>query len=74
MPIYEYICTDCGNKFDILRPFRHADDPVDCLSCKGQNTKRILSIFFAHSEKGNITRTRSGCSECKSGSCGGCHH
>jgi putative FmdB family regulatory protein len=30
MPVYEYYCRDCEEKFDLLRPIVKADEPVAC--------------------------------------------
>jgi len=30
MPVYEYYCRDCEEKFDLLRPIVKADDPASC--------------------------------------------
>jgi putative FmdB family regulatory protein len=72
MPIYEYLCQDCGQKFDTMRPFIEADNPVDCEKCKSMNTKRTLSLFYARNERGSVSGISSGCNNCKSGSCNGC--
>ena len=42
MPIYEYICLDCGNRFEELRPMKDADAPVDCEQCESEHTSRML--------------------------------
>jgi len=45
MPLYEYICKDCGNKFEELRKANEADLPIECPKCKSKNTKKALSLF-----------------------------
>jgi putative FmdB family regulatory protein len=78
MPIYEYVCQDCGARFDILRSMKESDTPAPCNHCSGGHTTRQLSVFFAKSaDRGAITTSSSGCSGCSScsgGSCGSCHH
>lgn len=79
MPIYEYICADCGTVFDSMRPMSQADAPIQCRACSGPNTSRKLSKFSAFS-KGNggstksVAGTGSGCSSCAGGTCSTCHH
>jgi len=40
MPIYEYMCTKCGHRFELIRRF--SDPPVTkCPKCKGKLEKLI---------------------------------
>jgi len=46
MPIYEYQCTNCGEKFELLQSFN--DPPVAiCKNCEGE-AKRIISLTNFH--------------------------
>jgi len=72
MPIYEYLCSDCGVKFDVLRSMKDADAPIACKNCQGTNTKRALSVFFASSEGRSLTSDQSNCSSCSGGNCSTC--
>jgi len=73
MPIYEYVCEDCHNKFDSLRSFKDADAHIVCHYCQSVNTKRVLSVFFAQSGGKPITsRGASGCSSSGGGNCASC--
>lgn len=42
MPIYEYVCNNCHNHFEILQK---VDDhsPQICPSCQGKNVERMFS-------------------------------
>jgi len=76
MPIYEYICKDCGAQFESLRSMKDADSPITCKKCLGIHTIRTLSVFNAHSS-GQVIAGASqscGCGNCSGGSCGSCHH
>ena len=44
MPLYEYYCSDCKSKFEMLVNHQHADDVV-CMKCRSQKVRRLLSIF-----------------------------
>ena len=35
MPVYDYKCTQCGNRFDLLRSVSGRDD-VKCPACGGE--------------------------------------
>lgn len=45
MPIYEYKCKDCTNKFDIIGSFSMFlyYEPV-CPNCGGKNIKKLISL------------------------------
>jgi len=49
MPIYEYVCQDCGSKFEKLlrRPGEAAQ--LVCPSCGKDHLEQALSTFAAHS-------------------------
>jgi putative FmdB family regulatory protein len=75
MPLYEYICQDCGIKFDTLRPIKDADKPLECTRCQSPRTTRQLSVFFAQSGGKAVAGTQSGgCGGCSGGSCASCSH
>jgi len=44
MPLYEYRCSDCKAKFELLVPHQHADDVV-CMKCHSSKVRRLLSTF-----------------------------
>ncbi|RLA82737.1 MAG: zinc ribbon domain-containing protein [Deltaproteobacteria bacterium] len=46
MPIYEYQCTNCGERFELLQRF---DDPpvAVCKHCHGK-AKRVISLANFH--------------------------
>ncbi|HTI13697.1 MAG TPA: zinc ribbon domain-containing protein [Dictyobacter sp.] len=44
MPLYEYYCSDCKSKFELLVGYKHADDIV-CMKCHSENVRRLLSVF-----------------------------
>jgi putative FmdB family regulatory protein len=74
MPIYEYKCFDCGNKFDTIRLMKDADEPICCLICNSINTGRTISVFFAQSGGRIVASDDSrSCSTCSGGNCSACH-
>lgn len=42
MPIYEYECRGCGQRFEQL--IMHASTP-ECPSCHGRDLERLVSLF-----------------------------
>ena len=59
MPIFEYICEDCGRQTEILVRNK-AEKPV--CSCGGRNLKKKLSTFA-------VAEGQSAASPCADGSC-----
>ncbi|MCG6972276.1 MAG: zinc ribbon domain-containing protein [Desulfobacterales bacterium] len=49
MPIYDYLCLDCGKTSEILMV--GSDDSPQCHSCKSQRLKKLLS---AHSSMSGL--------------------
>jgi putative FmdB family regulatory protein len=73
MPIYEYVCKDCGYQFETIRMMKDADKQILCKSCLGENTTRAISIFYSKSD-GNSVTSGGGCGGCGGGSCSSCGH
>ncbi len=76
MPVYEYVCPDCGLKFELLRPLSQASEGASCPRCHN-SAERIFSVFasFSESDSGEtapISGTGSSCASCGAASCGSC--
>ena len=52
MPIYEYSCVICSNRFDKRRAMSEIDDPAPCPDC-GSESRRVFSVFAAFSADGS---------------------
>jgi putative FmdB family regulatory protein len=73
MPLYEYYCSDCRAKFELLVSHQHAEDVV-CMKCHSEKVRRLLSVFAMSRSDGedasyDETPAMGGCS-CGGGSCG----
>jgi putative FmdB family regulatory protein len=64
MPIFEYVCKDCGKNFELL--VRQATI-IECPTCKSQTLEKQLSVFAAASKEGGISQR-----ELPSAACGSC--
>ncbi len=78
MPIYEYECCECCERFEKL-VFR-GDEPVGCPKCQSANINKVMSVcgFKSGGDKGAASSrvassTASGCAGCSGGSCATCH-
>ncbi len=47
MPIYEFVCTDCGHEFEKIQSFSDSSSPV-CPQCAGLNVQRRMSAPAIH--------------------------
>jgi putative FmdB family regulatory protein len=74
MPIYEYSCSNCNLKFELLRPLAQASEKASCPRCHN-NAERIFSTFAAVSkdESGMTTPTSNPCAACSAVSCDSCN-
>ncbi len=52
MPIYEYECTGCGEKFEAHRKISDKDSEVKCPKCGKKQPRRIFSIFSSSISSG----------------------
>ncbi len=60
MPIYEYICSDCGRKFEKLMRFSDPNvDHPDCPDCESNHTSKRMSTFAS---RGSSPAANSGAS------------
>ena len=72
MPIYEYACLDCGERFEMIRAMKDADTPLACVKCESQHTARLLSLFNASSGGRVVAGGNAGCASCSSSTCATC--
>ena len=76
MPIYEYVCPECGLKFELLRSMSQSDEEAACPRCNN-DARRVLSAFAAFSKGANGDYAPVGggsaCSTCSATSCSSCH-
>jgi putative FmdB family regulatory protein len=69
MPIYEYACPGCGERFEQL--VRRFGDAVACPSCASADVEKQLSVFAVASAAPSPALARCGEGAC-SPSAGGC--
>lgn len=77
MPIYEYLCDECGKEFEELV---FGEQKVRCPHCRSENTDKLMSRCRhksggAPDSLGMASNPSSGssCSGCTASSCAGCH-
>jgi putative FmdB family regulatory protein len=52
MPIYEYMCLKCNEKFSLLQSLYPAEKKTECPKCSSTEVKKILSSFSCGSGHG----------------------
>ena len=52
MPIYEFYCTDCRGKFEVLTSYEASQQPMICEKCHGTHTRKLLSLVAKRSHGG----------------------
>lgn len=66
MPIYTFICEDCGEKFDLLIGVTADQEEYKCKKCNSANIKRTLSTFSVGTSN-NVSNFSD--SSCPTGTC-----
>jgi putative FmdB family regulatory protein len=57
MPIYEYRCQRCEERFEQLVPLRAEYPPVTCPHCGTQEIRKLLSTFATTESRQSISQT-----------------
>jgi len=72
MPIFEFVCGDCGNEFEELVMSRSAE--VSCPKCASSRVNKMMSVCAVKSgDKFVSSSGGDGCSSCGTKHCGSCH-
>ena len=79
MPIFEYKCSECDSKFEILTK-NNDDNKIICPECDSSKVKKLFSTFIAST--GSVSYSNNSCTSgncnieapstggCASGMCG----
>jgi len=52
MPIYEYICLMCNEKFSLLQTVHASEHETKCPKCATNKVKKVISAFCCSSASG----------------------
>jgi putative FmdB family regulatory protein len=69
MPIYEYECVHCGQKFEVRQAIGEDGSSLNCPKCHAGEPKRLLSSFFSRGSS-ETESSEVSCPTCSSGVCG----
>jgi putative FmdB family regulatory protein len=71
VPLFEYLCKDCGKEFEKIVP-RH-DSPADCPNCASVQVEKQLSVFaVAGPQRSDSLDAAPGCGRCGAAEPGMC--
>jgi len=71
MPIFEYSCLSCGNKFEKL--VLKKSTTISCPKCDSQKVEKLFSTFAYKSDRGfTPSSASSSCNSCSLTSCTTC--
>lgn len=65
MPMYEYKCSDCDTKFEVLHKSTLNKEEVTCPKCNSVKNNKLFSAFSASVNSSSYSSGDS----CSSGSC-----
>ncbi|MBT3232444.1 MAG: zinc ribbon domain-containing protein [Calditrichaeota bacterium] len=82
MPIYEFVCAGCSEKFEKLTSFDWRSSGIECPNCKSKELERFVSLIggFATKNSNNgsetskmsMAKSNAACSHCSGKSCSTC--
>lgn len=72
MPIYEFVCRDCGHYFEVLVRVEKEKD-VCCPVCNKKEIQKLFSTFGIGGGSNRLSRSSSACTSCASKSCSTCY-
>jgi putative FmdB family regulatory protein len=75
MPIYEYRCEGCAEKFEVLTRFAERDTAQICPVCESTKTRVLVSSFAVaggEPSASDFSSEAGGGGGCCGGGCGSC--
>lgn len=72
MPMYEFVCNQCGHEFEELVRTSRDQHAAKCPECGGQKPTRKLSVFSARTAAAPAMPAGGACGRCgdPNGPCG----
>lgn len=69
MPIFEYKCSNCNKKFEVLHKSVYNSEKIECPECQSINVKKLISAFstsgISESQRYSVADQN-----CETGTCG----
>jgi len=61
MPIFEYRCKDCGEKFETLVYSSSGTEEIECPECGSTQTEKQMSMFASSGGNGARGASKNSC-------------
>jgi putative FmdB family regulatory protein len=71
MPIYEFVCEECGETFEELI-LGGAIEGIKCPKCESEKVKKLMSACAFKSGGKFVGSGSSACASCSGGNCSTC--
>lgn len=68
MPLYEYVCEECGQEFEQLVRLGNADSAIACPTCSSIKVRKKLSTFATKARGEAISFSTGAATSCSTGS------
>ncbi len=62
MPIYEYRCSECEERFEKLVRLGTSTSEIECPKCGGQRVEKLISAFCARLSSATAVAPAAACS------------
>ncbi|OQX80470.1 MAG: hypothetical protein B6D56_05000 [Candidatus Omnitrophica bacterium 4484_70.1] len=74
MPLYTYVCKDCGTKFDLLIGVTSEKTKLECSKCGSKNIEKTFGVAAVRSSggKSGSSDTTPSAGTCPTGVCPTC--
>ena len=63
MPIFDYLCNNCGQAFEVMIK-NEEKDKIQCPQCLSKDVKQQLSSFFSSEKSKAVRGPAFGCEGC----------
>lgn len=60
MPIYEYECRKCKERFEVIQKMGEEDSTLCCPTCSADKPEKVLSAFCSSTGKGGSAHSAPG--------------
>jgi putative FmdB family regulatory protein len=71
MPLYEYRCRDCGDRFEVLQRLGAGAEGLACRGCGAGSLEKQFSTFATATSSAAAAPVSRGAMDCGAGACCG---
>jgi putative FmdB family regulatory protein len=71
MPLYDYLCTECGERYDVFHRTTAGAEDIICPSCGSTNHRRLFSVVSVSTKSTSSDELGACAAEERGGECCG---